>query len=114
MAADGRNKFPGCILVLFIAGGLGAFFLVRDCVRQGGYQPPPPTAAERAFSERMTRKAVQLAREDEGSWPEVAENEDIRGADNDADDRPETVFVRGYYRKDGTYVPSHYRDAPSR
>jgi len=27
--------------------------------------------------------------------------------------RPKTVFVHGYYRKDGTYVRSHYRSPPS-
>lgn len=27
---------------------------------------------------------------------------------------PKTVHVRGYYRKDGTYVRSHYRSRPTR
>ncbi len=44
--------------------------------------------------------------------PPVAENGDIRDADNDGDGRLEPVFVRGYFRKDGTYVRSHYRAAP--
>jgi hypothetical protein len=43
----------------------------------------------------------------------TAENGDIYGADNDGDGRIETIFVRGYYRKNGTYVRSHYR-APRR
>jgi hypothetical protein len=43
-----------------------------------------------------------------------AENGDIYGADNDGDGRRETVFVSGYYRKDGTYVRSHYRARPRR
>jgi hypothetical protein len=43
-----------------------------------------------------------------------AENGDIYGIDNDGDGRAETVFVRGYYRKDGTYVRSHYRAKPRR
>ncbi len=38
-----------------------------------------------------------------------AENGDLYGVDNDGDGRRETVFVHGYYRKDGTYVRSHYR-----
>ena len=46
--------------------------------------------------------------------PPVAENGDIRAADNDGDGRAETVYVRGYYRKDGTYVRGHYRARPRR
>jgi hypothetical protein len=48
------------------------------------------------------------------SDPAVAENGDIRGADNDGDGRAEPVHVRGYYRKDGTYVRGHYRARPRR
>lgn len=41
-----------------------------------------------------------------------AENGDYYNRDNDGDGRVESVFVKGYYRKDGTYVRSHYRAAP--
>jgi hypothetical protein len=44
--------------------------------------------------------------------PGSAENGDLRGVDNDGDGRIETVFVKGYYKKNGTYVRSHYRAAP--
>jgi len=43
------------------------------------------------------------------AWPDIAQNGDVRGADNDGDGRVEPVFVRGYYKQDGTYVRSHYR-----
>ena len=46
--------------------------------------------------------------------PPVAENNDVRGADNDGDGRREPVYVRGYRRKDGTYVRGHYRARPRR
>jgi hypothetical protein len=46
--------------------------------------------------------------------PVVAENGDIRGADNDGDGTAEPVHVNGYFRKDGTYVRGHYRARPSR
>ena len=42
----------------------------------------------------------------------IAENGDIYNFDNDGDGRREPVFVSGYYRKDGTYVRSHYRANP--
>ncbi len=44
----------------------------------------------------------------------MAENGDFYNQDNDGDGRVESVFVKGYYRKDGTYVRSHYRAAPRR
>lgn len=46
--------------------------------------------------------------------PAIAENGDRRGVDNDFDGRPEPVYVRGYFRKDGTYVRGHYRAKPRR
>lgn len=46
--------------------------------------------------------------------PPVAENGDRRGADNDRDGRAEPVHVKGYYRKDGTYVRGHYRAKPKK
>jgi len=46
--------------------------------------------------------------------PPVAENGDVRGWDNDGDGRTEPVHVRGYYRRDGTYVRGHYRARPRR
>lgn len=41
----------------------------------------------------------------------VAENGSYYGQLN-SEGRPKTVHVRGYYRKDGTYVRGHYRSAP--
>ena len=49
-----------------------------------------------------------------GYTPWMTENGDIYNRDNDGDGRVETVYVRGYYRKNGTYVRSHYRAKPRR
>ena len=46
--------------------------------------------------------------------PLVAENSSRYGEISPATGRPKTVHVRGYYRKDGTYVRGHYRSPPSR
>lgn len=46
------------------------------------------------------------------SRPSVAENGSWRGQPN-ANGVPKTVYVRGYYRKDGTYVQGHYRSRPN-
>lgn len=46
------------------------------------------------------------------SYPHRAENGDYYNYDNDGDGRKEPVHVKGYYRKDGTYVREHYRAKP--
>jgi hypothetical protein len=43
-----------------------------------------------------------------------AENGSCYGDISSATGRPRTVHVRGYYRRDGTYVRSHYRSRPRR
>lgn len=42
----------------------------------------------------------------------VAENGSYYGEVSTKTGRPKTVPVRGYYRKDGTYVRGHYRSPP--
>jgi hypothetical protein len=46
--------------------------------------------------------------------PRVAENGSYCGQMSENTGRPKTVYVNGYYRKDGTYVRSHYRSTPHR
>lgn len=41
-----------------------------------------------------------------------AENGSCYGDISEATGRPKTVRVRGYYRRDGTYVRGHYRSSP--
>lgn len=48
------------------------------------------------------------------SRPLTAENGSYYGEISKNTGRPKTVHVRGYYRKDGTYVRSHYRSQPNR
>lgn len=43
------------------------------------------------------------------SNPNIAQNGDVRGRDNDGDGRTESVHVRGYTKADGTVMRSHYR-----
>jgi hypothetical protein len=46
--------------------------------------------------------------------PRVAENGSYYGQMSENTGRAKTVYVNGYYRKDGTYVRSHYRSTPHR
>jgi hypothetical protein len=46
--------------------------------------------------------------------PSIAENGSYYGEISEATGRPKTVYVSGYYRKDGTYVRSYYRSPPRR
>lgn len=47
-----------------------------------------------------------------GTDPYVAENGSYHGEVSQYTGRPKTVYIRGYYRKDGAYVRSHYRSPP--
>ncbi len=49
-----------------------------------------------------------------GVTPACAENGSCYGDASEATGRPKTVHVKGYYRKDGTYVRGHYRSKPRR
>jgi hypothetical protein len=44
----------------------------------------------------------------------IAENGSYYGEISKNTGRPKTVYVNGYFRKDGTYVRSHYRSRPRR
>ena len=46
--------------------------------------------------------------------PVCAENGSCFGDISELTGRPKTVYVRGYYRRDGTYVRSHFRSPPAR
>lgn len=48
------------------------------------------------------------------NYPRIAENGSYYGQISTNTGRPKTVSVRGYYRKDGTYVRGHYRSQPRR
>jgi hypothetical protein len=41
--------------------------------------------------------------------PKCAENGSCLGDSSNNTNRPKTIYVNGYYRKDGTYVKAHYR-----
>lgn len=46
------------------------------------------------------------------SGPGIAENRSYYGEISPHTGRPKTIPVKGYYRKDGTYVRGHYRSKP--
>lgn len=75
--------------------------------------PSEPTAppvnsiqATRVSSPTLPPSATPAA-----TAPAVAENGSYYGEPNQ-NGVPKTVYVHGYYRKDGTYVRSYYRSAP--
>lgn len=63
----------------------------------------PPTA--RTAYRTQARKSPSYSR----PQGEAAENGSYQGEVSSYTGRPKTTYVRGYYRKDGTYVRSHYR-----
>lgn len=79
--------------------------------------PGDPRADSSGFSispQLSTQPTPHIGHQGTAYPPAVAENGDIRGVDNDGDGRSEPVYVRGYIRKDGTYVRGHYRARPRR
>ena len=46
--------------------------------------------------------------------PFIAENGSYYGQISEYTSRPKTVYVRSYFRRDGTYVRSHFRSRPRR
>jgi hypothetical protein len=48
------------------------------------------------------------------TYPACAENGSCYGDISPLTGRPKTVYVHGYFRRDGTYVRSHYRSTPRR
>ena len=59
------------------------------------------------------QKRTALIYDSDGRFiPFYAENGSYYGQISELTERPKTIYVRGYYRKDGTYVRSHYRSRP--
>ena len=50
----------------------------------------------------------------QNSYGRCAENGSCYGDISSHTGRPKTVAVKGYYRKDGTYVRGHYRSKPKK
>ena len=84
---------------------------------------PPPRTSARPESDNFLQKQVGHKssanygvqnRQPSYSIPRAAENGTYYGQISENTGRPKTVYVRGYYRKDGTYVRSHYRSPPRR
>lgn len=48
------------------------------------------------------------------AYKKCAENGSCYGDISSLTGRPKTVAVKGYYRKDGTYVRGHYRSKPKK
>ncbi len=84
-------------------------FVTRSSPTRFAYVAPPGVTLQKAEIQTIppaapTRHATTPSRR-------VAENGSYYGQPNVNGVR-KTVFVRGYYRQDGTYVRGHYRSAP--
>jgi hypothetical protein len=81
-----------------------------------GARAPPIYAARIAAKSESPLKTTEHAKT--ASTPQsgqnVAENGSYYGQTSTNTGRPKTVHVRGYYRKNGTYVRGHYRSRPRR
>jgi len=60
-------------------------------------------------TDRAAEAAKSTSSANSTRTPRTAENGDVRGRDNDGDGQAESVYVRGYTRKDGVRIEGHYR-----
>lgn len=78
-------------------------------------RPHTPTATEASASGTLSVASAAPKSVDYRPYlPGVAENGSYRGEVSAETGRPKSVYVRGYTRRDGTYVQGHYRSAPRR
>jgi len=97
----------GLSSLTFKNGAVSEWSNYNNSLNIGGVKPTSnPVVAEQQGLPFVPKSPVVVK-------PDVAENGDVAGWDNDGDGRTEGVYVRGYYRADGTYVRSHYRASPS-
>lgn len=84
-------------------------FVTQSSPTKFAYVAPPGVTLQKAEIQAIPPAAPTL----HATTPprRVAENGSYYGQRN-ANGVRKTVFVRGYYRQDGTYVRGHYRSAP--
>ncbi len=93
-----------------ICDGTGILHIVVGSVEPGhNLSSDKTTALGQVSWLRTTSRSPSLSAE---GYP-VAENGSYYGEVSADTGRPKSVYVAGYFRKDGTYVQSHYRALPS-
>jgi len=95
--------------------GIPKTVYVRGYYRKDGtyvrshYRSPPGSNPPSTSSSTFDRYKSLESTNSNITNPRVAENGSYYGEPSKLTGRPKTVYVRGYYRKDGTYVRGHYR-----
>jgi len=88
--------------------------------REERQQSSPAKSSRQSVRNCYQSSEIRAADSSTPSWrfssrrPHVAENGSYYGQVSTNTGRAKTVHVRGYYRKDGTYVRGHYRSPPRR
>lgn len=73
------------------------------------YQP----SISLSYSQKKHTSSQNYIRDYKGRLvPTIAENKSYHGQISKSTGRPKVIYVNGYYRRDGTYVRSHYRSRP--
>lgn len=62
-----------------------------------------------SFNQKLPKYSVNKKQNTVKSFNRCAENNSCYGDISVRTGRPKTTYVNGYYRRDGTYVRSHYR-----
>lgn len=78
-------------------------------------RPIPSISINGISPERISAYKHYKVKDYYGNYhPFIAENGSYYGQISEYTGRPKTVHVRGYFRRNGTYVRSHYRSRPRR
>jgi hypothetical protein len=72
------------------------------------------SASYSTVQQRDPTRSSEPSQQSTYSVPPVAGSGSYYGEISENTGRPKTVYVHPYYRKDGTYVRSHYRSSPRR
>jgi hypothetical protein len=85
----------------------GVQYSALDELRQNMFDVLPPTTEQLATS--LAEAIVLYAPGLSMHVPYIGEDGSYYGQLNSLTGKPKTVYVSGYFRRDGTYVRSHYR-----
>lgn len=112
MKSDGKNGAWFFLAILFFGQLFGWYLAVSEIWEHVQNVKNARVAEE--VKKSLDFNLQYLKGLSKNNVPRVAKNGSYYGEISKPTGRPKTIYVRGYYKKDGTYVRSHYRSRPRR
>jgi hypothetical protein len=95
-------------------------FILAHLAPENGFARENLKGTEKTLTESSPQEPclgnwiLENERYDKDEWVKISSPPTGYGEISEKTGRPKTVSVKGYYRKDGTYVKPHYRSKPRR